>query len=183
MRCTSAAVKPFVVQLGDRFGQRFAHRHAGRLGLARAVAQNLDALLVLGQVDKLEVGREGFEHRQRARQIFDQRRHLRLDRRAGLDIAGAPRLREGAHLLFQVEDGLPFLLDDRLPQHIAEQMDVGAESLLLSFVHKCKKGGWRLEIQKSHAFPIVDFSSIPQSLTLQFSKFTIFKFSPQPGHP
>ena len=112
---------------------RLTPRNAGVLGVRRALAQHLDALLILSQVDQLKIGGERLEHGQRLGQVIDQRRNHGLDLLAGSSIATAPGFGQAADLLFQLQDIAALLLDDRLAQQVAEQVNIGAELLLLLF--------------------------------------------------
>ena len=104
---------------------RLPHRGAGLVRLARAAPQHAHALLLLGEVHELEVGRERLDDAARLGQ--GQRLDAAQQALARRLVAGAVRLREAAHLLDEVEERLALLLDDRAAEDVAEPVDLLAE--------------------------------------------------------
>ncbi len=112
-------VDPAPVELRERIGKRLA-RHPS-LGLV--LAAPADPVVLLGDVDELEEQRERPQHGALAlRAERGDRVGERLPWAAGARIAG-----EGADPLLVVEQILAFLLDEHLPEQIAEEADVGTE--------------------------------------------------------
>ena len=111
--------------------------------LALAPAQHADALLLLREVDELEVRGEGLHHA--ARLGEGQRLDAPQQPFARRLVAGAVRLGEAAHVLDEVEERLPLLLDDRPPQEIAEQVHLLAQPVALGGhgVPECSRGAFR----------------------------------------
>ncbi len=163
MRCIVGRVDAFGVEALHGLDQRLAHGHAGGLGLLGAVAQNLDALLVLGQVDQLEVGHEGLEHAQRAGQIVHQAEDQGLDLLARGGVARPPGLGEGANLLFQVVDLPSLLLDDRLAEQVAEEVDIGAECAVVCVIRSLTALQFRSRSATKSPITVVPTTSAPGS--------------------
>ena len=111
--------------------------------LAIPPAQHADALLLLREVDELEVRGERLHHP--ARLGEGQRLDAPQQPLARRLVAGAVRLGEAAHVLHEVEERLPLLLDDRLPQEVAEQVHLLAQPVALGGhgVPECSRGAFR----------------------------------------
>ena len=100
---------------------------AGALVLAAAA----DAVMLLGEVDDLEIVRERARHPLRIGHVerrdgLPQRRRRLVPRGAG---GGAPALGESPDALFEIEERLALLLDERLAENVAERRHVAAQRL------------------------------------------------------
>jgi hypothetical protein len=118
---------PFLAQPPHRGRDRLPHRLAALLGLARAPAQDADALLLLREIHELEVGGEGLDDAAglRQRQRLDAGEQVRARGR----VPRAVRLGEVPHFLHALEEAPPLLLDEGLAQQIPELVDLLAEEV------------------------------------------------------
>ncbi len=107
------------------------HRSVLPPRLVGTLAEDPDALLLLGQVDEGEVAGEGLDHPlglgQRQRLDAGQKPRPRLG------VSRPVRLGQAAHILDQVEEGLSLLLDDGLPEEVAEPVNLLAK--VVAVVH------------------------------------------------
>ncbi len=114
-------------QLTDRRAHALAHGPALGRGPERPLVEHPHPLLFFGQVDQLEVSREGLDHAAGLGQGKAVRQPEQLF--AGSRVAGPAAFGQRPHLLDAFEQGAAFLLLDRAPQQVAEKVDLFAERL------------------------------------------------------
>jgi hypothetical protein len=106
----------------QRGGHGLVHRLPGLPRLVRAAAQHAHAFALFGQVDEGEVGGERLDDPAR----LGQRQRLDAGEQAGpgAGVTAAVRLGQAAHVFDEVVERPTLLLDDRLAQKIAQQVDL-----------------------------------------------------------
>ncbi len=108
-----------VAQARDRVGERLSRDPP----LVLVLPPPPQPVVLLGDVGELEEERERPQHRRLLLELEPTDRRLELGAIAGL----AGDARQTADLLLQRQQLVAFLLDEHLPEHVAEQADVGAE--------------------------------------------------------
>ena len=118
---------PLLLEGEEGGGDRLLHGPARGLGAVGPTAQDADPLLLLGEVDEGEVGRERLHHPARLGegQQFDPREQT-LARRG---VAAPMRLGQAAHLFDEIEEGPALLLDERRSEEVPELVDLLAEAV------------------------------------------------------
>ena len=118
-----------LLQLAQGGADRFAHRGAPFAGVLGAApfAQEADAVGFLGEVDQLEVDREGHRH------VAGIRHGKALDRlgQVGfrLDVAGPAFFREKAEFFLEGKDVVALEFDDDLAQHAAKAPNLAGKGV------------------------------------------------------
>jgi len=124
-RADVVGAQTLLLQGEKRSRHRLLDRLPRAVGVVGAASQHPDPLLLLGEVHEGEVRRERPHDSPRLRQR--QRLDAREQPASGCGVARAVGLGQPPDLLDEIEERPPLLLDDRLPQDVAELVDLLAE--------------------------------------------------------